>query len=61
MPLAELTEAVRWEAKRHISYPVDTAQVEYLLVGEKQEGTVIKYDIVMVAAERGKLQNILRL
>jgi type IV pilus assembly protein PilM len=55
MPLAELTEAVRWEAKRHISYPVDTAQVEYLLVGEKQEGTVVKYDIVMVAAERGKV------
>jgi type IV pilus assembly protein PilM len=55
MPLSELREAVRWEAKRHISYPVDTAQVEYLIVGEKREGVVEKYDIVMVAAERGKV------
>lgn len=55
MPLKELSEAVRWEAKRHISYPLDTAQVEYLIVGEKLEGATSKYDIVMVAAEREKV------
>ncbi|NTV43630.1 MAG: type IV pilus assembly protein PilM [Syntrophobacteraceae bacterium] len=55
MPQAELTEAVRWESKRHLSYPLDTALVEYLVVGEKQEGGVGKHDIVMVAAERGKV------
>ncbi len=55
MPLTELGEAVRWEAKRHVSYPLDSAQVEYLIVGEKREGTVSKYDIVMIAAERGKV------
>ena len=55
MPLTELSEAVRWEAKRHISYPLDTALVEYLIAGEKNEGTVSKYDIVMVAAERSKV------
>ena len=55
MPLNELGEAVRWEAKRHVSYPLDTAQVEYLIVGEKLEGKVSKYDIVMIAAERGKV------
>jgi type IV pilus assembly protein PilM len=55
MPLTELGEAVRWEAKRHVSYPLDAAQVEYLIVGEKQEGAVSKYDIVMIAAERGKV------
>jgi type IV pilus assembly protein PilM len=55
MPLNELREAVRWEAKRHISYPVDSAQIEYLIVGEKREGVVDKYDIVMVAAERAKV------
>ena len=55
MPLNELREAVRWEAKRHVSYPLDTAQVEYLIVGEKMEGAVSKYDIVMIAAERGKV------
>jgi len=55
MPLSELREAVRWEAKRHISYPVDAAQIEYLIVDEKREGAVEKYDLVMVAAERGKV------
>ena len=55
MPLTELGEAVRWEAKRHISYPLDTALVEYLIAGERNEGTVSKYDIVMVAAERSKV------
>ncbi len=55
MPLDELREAVRWEAKRHISYPVDTAQIEYLILGERLEGVVEKYDLVMVAAERAKV------
>ncbi len=55
MPLNELREAVRWEAKRHISYPVDSAQIEYLIVGEKLEGSVEKYDLIMVAAERAKV------
>ena len=55
MPAGELDEAVRWEAKRHISYPLDAALVEYLIVDEKHEGTVSKYDIVMVAAERDKV------
>lgn len=55
MPLTELNEAVRWEAKRHISYPLDTALVEYLIVDERHEGTVNKYDVVMVAAERHKV------
>ncbi len=55
MPLEELREAVRWEAKRHISYPVDSAQIEYLILGEKREGVVDKYDLVMVAAEQAKV------
>lgn len=56
MPLSELREAVRWEAKRHISYSLDAALVEYLITGEKQEGTVDKYDIVMVVAEKNKIR-----
>ncbi len=55
MPLSELNEAVRWEAKRHISFPLETAQIEYLITGEKLEGTVEKYDILLVAAEREKV------
>lgn len=55
MPLTELGEAMRWEAKRHVSYPLDAAQVEYLITGEKQEGIARKYDIVMIAVERKKV------
>jgi len=55
MPQAELSEAVRWESKRHLSYPLDAAQVEYLIAGEKLEGSVNKYDITMVSAERKKV------
>jgi type IV pilus assembly protein PilM len=55
MPPNELREAIRWEAKRHISYPVDAAQVEYLVAGEKREGAAVKYDIIMVAVERAKV------
>ena len=55
MPRAELAEAVRWEAKRHISYPLDAALVEYLITGEKREGTADKLELVMVAAERARV------
>jgi type IV pilus assembly protein PilM len=56
MPLVELGEAVRWEAKRHISYSLDAALVEYLITGEKKEGTVDKVDLVMVAADESKVR-----
>lgn len=52
MPLEELKEAVRWEAKRHISFPIDGAIIEHLITGEKREGMTDKYEILMVAAER---------
>ncbi|MGO9689629.1 MAG: type IV pilus assembly protein PilM [Syntrophobacteraceae bacterium] len=56
MPLTELNEAVRWEAKRHISYSLDAAFVEYLITGEKREGAVDKYDIMMVATEESRIR-----
>jgi type IV pilus assembly protein PilM len=56
MPLEELREAVRWEAKRHISYALDSALVEYLVLGESKNGAVEKYDILMVAAEKSRIR-----
>jgi len=55
MPVAELAEAVRWEAKRHISYPLDAALIEHLVTGKKREGLTDKYEILMIAAEREKV------
>lgn len=59
MPHAELGEAVRWEAKRHISYSLDAARVEYLIAGERTEGAVDKLDIILVAAETEKVNELL--
>ncbi len=52
MPAAEVREAVQWESKRHISYPLDAAVIEHLIVGEKSEGSVEKFDVLMVAAAK---------
>ncbi len=56
MPVSELREAVRWEAKRHISYPLDTALVEFLVTGEQTVEGVEKLDVLLVAAEEGIVQ-----
>jgi type IV pilus assembly protein PilM len=55
MPQADLREAVRWESKRFISYPLDDALIEYLIVGEKLEGAVEKFDLLMVAVPRASV------
>lgn len=62
MPLVELREAVRWEAKRHVSYPLDAAFVEFVIAGERREGAgvVDKYDVVLVAAEEAKIKERLQ-
>lgn len=52
MPPQELAEAMRWESKRHISYPLDAAIVEYLVTGERREGPVAQFEAVLIAAER---------
>jgi len=56
MPHSELAEAIRWEAKRHVSFPLDAALVEYLVTGEKKEGMSSKYDILLVAAEKAVVE-----
>lgn len=59
MPLPELSEAVRWESKRHLSYPLDEAVIEFLIQGEKREGAGDKYDLLFVAAERSAVNGLL--
>lgn len=59
MPQEELAEAVRWEAKRYISYPLDAAIVDYLVTGERREKPVAKYEMVLIAAERRTVTDFL--
>ena len=60
IPLVELREAVRWEAKRHISYPLEAAIVEFLILGERREGMTEKYEVLLVVVERGTVIEHLR-
>ncbi len=49
MPRAELKEAVRWEIKGHLPFPVETAQIDFHILGEIIEDKVKKLDLMVVA------------
>ena len=49
MPKAELKEAVRWEIKGHLPFPVETAQIDFHILGEFVEEGVKKLDLIVVA------------
>ena len=52
MPKAELSEAVRWEIKGHLPYPVETAQIDFEILNEYVEGNVKKLDVMVVACPK---------
>jgi type IV pilus assembly protein PilM len=49
MPKAELKEAVRWEIKRHLPFPIETAQIDFHILGEVFEDKIKKLDLMVVA------------
>ena len=49
MPKAELKEAVPWGIKEHLPFPVETAQVDFHILGEVIEDKVKKLDLMVVA------------
>lgn len=56
MPYPDLAEAVKWEAKKLISLPIDDMVVDFIVAGEKQDQELKQYEIVLVAAERSGIQ-----
>jgi len=52
MPKSELREAVRWEMKNHLPFPVDSAQIDFLILGESIEKDLKKLDLVAVACPK---------
>ncbi|MFQ5685653.1 MAG: type IV pilus assembly protein PilM [Candidatus Scalindua sp.] len=48
MPKEELDEVMPFEVKKHVSFPADQMAIDYMIVGEKEEG-VNKLDIILVA------------
>ncbi len=57
MPEDELKEAVRWEVRKFISFPVERAIVGYQILGETIEDGAKKLDLMVAAAEAQFIEN----
>jgi len=55
IPDDELTEALRWEAKKHFSCAIDELMVDYLIIGRESGADGAMVDVVLVAGERAAL------
>jgi type IV pilus assembly protein PilM len=52
LPKAELKEAVRWEIKDSLPFPVETAQIDFHILSEYVEDNVKKLDVITVACPK---------
>ncbi len=52
MPKEELDEVIPFEATKLVSFSVDQLEVDYIIVGEKDDGGVISQDILLVATPK---------
>jgi len=61
MPAKELTEAVRWEARKVISFPIEDAVVDFLVMGKSEDGEAQHFQILMVIVEKAALLGQVRI
>jgi type IV pilus assembly protein PilM len=59
MPKAELKEAVRWEIKEYLPFPVESAQVDFYILREFVEDNVKKLDVIVVACPKNLIDRTL--
>src|SRR4030043_235657 len=52
LPKAELKEAVRWEIKEQLPFPVETAQIDFHILNEYIEDNVKKLALITVACQK---------
>jgi type IV pilus assembly protein PilM len=55
MPENELDEAVRWEAKKLITEPIETRVMDYAVLQKKAEGNQNILEIILVAVDKSDL------
>jgi len=55
IPDDELTEALRWEAKKHFSCAIDELMIDYLVIGREGGAEGAMVEVVLVAGERAAL------
>lgn len=56
MPKEELAEAVKWEAKKLVSIPMEEMILDFIIAGGRQERETKRYDLILVVAERSSLR-----
>ncbi len=59
MPKAELKEAVSWEIKGHLPFPVETARIDFQILDEFVEDNVKKLDLIVVACPNQLIERTL--
>ncbi|MFH1704304.1 MAG: type IV pilus assembly protein PilM [Nitrospirota bacterium] len=59
MPKAELKEAVRWEIKEYLPFPVESAQIDFFILHEFVEDNVKKLDVIVVACPKNLIDRTL--
>jgi type IV pilus assembly protein PilM len=52
LPRAELKEAIRWEIKNYLPFPVETAEIDFHILNEYVEDNVKKFDLMTVASPK---------
>jgi type IV pilus assembly protein PilM len=55
MPKEELKEAVKWEAKKIVTMPIEEMVLDFMILGEQADREVKRLDLVVVAAERSEV------
>ncbi len=50
MPKSEMKEAIRWEIKAHLPFPIENARIDFHILDEFVEDGVKKLDLIVVAS-----------
>lgn len=59
MPKSEMNEAIRWEIKAHLPFPIETAQIDFHILNEFVEDGVKKFDLMVVACPESLIKRTL--
>ena len=60
LPVEEIEKVVRWEAEERLPFPVQTAELRYLLAGQVRQDSAVKQEVVLMACQQTVLQRHLR-
>jgi len=59
MPKSEMKEAIRWEIKAHLPFPIEKARIDFHILDEFVEDGVKKLDLIVVASPEDLIERTL--